>query len=74
MKKLLKCLRCFDTIQSLCRTISLNFGGPRFAEFQKGVKIVGLYIKLKTCSRLQKRSFRIIILTEIKFISLKTPT
>ena len=29
-------------------------GGARFAEFQKGVKILGLYIKLKTCSRLQK--------------------
>ena len=28
-------------------------GRGRFAEFQKGVKIVDLYIKLKTCSRLQ---------------------
>ena len=46
--------------------------GVRFAEFQKRVKIVGLYIKLKTCSRSQK-PFRIIILTEIKFISLKKP-
>ena len=26
-----------------------EFGGPRFAELQKGVKIVGHYIKLKTC-------------------------
>ena len=76
----LEALRCFDTIQSLCRRsrsilmcvleiipelisslqnsiLSFIFGefeGSRFAEFQKEVKIVGLYIKLKTCSRLQK--------------------
>ena len=31
-----------------------DFRGPRFAEFQQRVKIVGLYIKLKTCSRSQK--------------------
>ena len=31
-----------------------DFGGPRFAEFQQRVKIVGVYIKLETCSRLQK--------------------
>ena len=27
---------------------------PRFAEFQQRVEIVGLYIKLKTCSTSQK--------------------
>ena len=31
-----------------------HFWRFRFAEFQKRVKIVGLYIKLKTCSRSQK--------------------
>ena len=29
-------------------------GGGRFAKFQKRVRIVGLYIKLKNCSRSQK--------------------
>ena len=29
-------------------------GGGRFAEFQQRVKIIGLYIKLKTCSRSQR--------------------
>ena len=29
-------------------------GGGRFAEFQRRVKIVGIYIKLRTCSRSQK--------------------
>ena len=47
--------------------------GPRFAEFQQRLKIVGLYIKLKTCSRSQK-SFKRIILTEVRFISQKKPT
>ena len=50
-----------------------RFRGPRFAEFQQRVKIVGLYEKLKTCLRSQK-SFKIIILTEVRFISLKRPT
>ena len=31
-----------------------RFRGPGFAEFQQRVQIVGLYIKLKTCSRSQK--------------------
>ena len=31
-----------------------RFLGPPFAEFQQRVKIVGLYVKLKTCSRSQK--------------------
>ena len=31
-----------------------GWGGGRFAEFQHKVKIVGLYIKLKTCSRSQQ--------------------
>ena len=52
---------------------SRDFGEPRFAEFQQRVKIVGLYIKLETCSRSQK-SFKIIILTGVRFISLKKPT
>ena len=26
-----------------------DFGRPRFAEFQQRVKILGLYVKLKTC-------------------------
>ena len=39
---------------SILSSIFGEFWGPRFAEFQKGVKIVGLYIKLKTCSRSQK--------------------
>ena len=29
-------------------------GGGRFPEFQQTVKMVGLYVKLKTCSRSQK--------------------
>ena len=29
-------------------------GGGRFAEFQQKVKIVGIYVKLTTCSRSQK--------------------
>ena len=41
--------------------------------FRNRVKIVGLYIKFETCSRSQKKSFKITILTEIRFISLKTP-
>ena len=31
-----------------------RFRGLRFAGFQERVKIVGLYIKLRTCSRSQK--------------------
>ena len=31
-----------------------RFRGPRFAEFQQRVKIVGLNVKLKTYSRSQK--------------------
>ena len=50
-----------------------RFRGPGFAEFQQKVKIVGLYIKLKTFSRSQKR-VKIIIFTELRFISPKKPT
>ena len=51
-----------------------RFRGLRFVEFQQRVKIVGLYVKLKTCSRSQKKSFKIIILTELNFISLNKAT
>ena len=56
--------------------LSFSFGDfrePHFAEYLQRVKVVGLYIKLKTCSRSQK-SFKIIILTATIFISLKKPT
>ena len=48
-----------------------DFGGPRFAEFQQRVKIVGLYVKLKTCSRSQK-IIQNNYLTEVRFISPKS--
>ena len=49
-------------------------GGARFAEFQQRVKLLGPYIKFKTCSGSQKKSFEIIILTDVRFVSLKMPT
>ena len=48
-----------------------DFGGLRFAEFQQRVRIVGLYIKVKTCSRSQK-IIQNNYLTEVRFISLKS--
>ena len=44
----------FQPIEFNLSLIFGDFGGSRFAEFQQRVKIVGLYIKLKTCSRSQK--------------------
>ena len=34
--------------------MEISGGGAGFAEFQQRVKILGLYIKLKTCSRSRK--------------------
>ena len=61
-------------LQPLGFNFEFNFWRfPRFVEFQQRVRIVGLYVKLKTCSRSQKKIIQIVILTEVRSISLNKP-
>ena len=55
--------------------MEISGGGGGFPEFEKRVKIVRFYIKLETRSvQDHKKSFKITILAEIRFISIKTLT
>ena len=49
----------------------LGGGGGRFAEFQRRVKIVRYPYQAQNLFKITKKSFKINILTEIRFISLK---